>query len=177
MKTETTAFGGSEMAKSERTGESPQPRTADDYLKLPYTIEVIRDESDGLPGYVARVVELPGCLTQANDFEELGEMVEEAMRLWIETALEDGQVIPQPRAVVQHSGKFLIRVPRSLHRQLVEAAEHDGVSLNSLANVILARAMGARDASASTPQPAAVWEYPLATAHYLQVAEAEDTAP
>ena len=91
------------MTRFERTGESFHLRTVDDYLKLPYTVEVIRDESDGLPGYVARVTELPGCLTQADDFEELGEMVEEAMRLWIETALEDGQDIPQSRSIAQHS--------------------------------------------------------------------------
>lgn len=165
------------MAELKRTDESFQTRTVDDYLRQPYTIEVIRDESDGLPGYVARVVELPGCLTQADDFQELGEMVEDAMRLWIKTALEDGKVIPQPRSAAQHSGKFLVRVPRSLHRQLVEAAEHDGVSLNNLVNVILARAMGERANSDSPPQPAPAWEYPLAAAHYLQVAESKDVEP
>lgn len=165
------------MAKLNRTSNPLNAQTVDDYLRLPYTIEVIRDESDGLPGYVARVVELPGCLTQADDFEELGEMVEDAMRLWIETALEDGQVIPQPRLAAQHSGKFLVRVPRSLHRQLVEAAERDGVSLNNLVNVILARAMGVQTNTVSSPQPAPAWEYPLAAAHYLQVAESKDAAP
>jgi antitoxin HicB len=164
------------MVEPKRTHDSSITRTADDYLRLPYTIEVIRDESDGLPGYVARVVELPGCLTQADDFEELGEMVEEAMRLWIETALEDDQVIPQPRSITQHSGKFLVRVPRSLHRQLVEAAERDGVSLNNLVNVILARAMGERARPASASQPAPMWEYPLASPHYLQVTESKDAA-
>lgn len=49
------------MAELKRTGDPVNTRTVDDYLRLPYTIEVIRDESDGLPGYVARVVELPGC--------------------------------------------------------------------------------------------------------------------
>lgn len=162
------------MVASKHTGDSSMTRTADDYLRLPYTVEVIRDESDGLPGYVARVVELPGCLTQGDDFQELGEMVEEAMRLWIETALEDGQTIPQPRSTTQHSGKFLVRVPRSLHRQLVEAAERDGVSLNNLVNVILARAMGERARPTSASQPAPTWEYPLASPPYLQVAESED---
>jgi antitoxin HicB len=165
------------MKDLKRTDDPVNIRSVSDYLKLPYTIEVIRDESDGLPGYVARVVELPGCLTQADDFQELGEMVEDAMRVWIETALADGKVIPQPRLAAQHSGKFLVRVPRSLHRQLVEAAERDGVSLNNLVNVILARAMGERTSAVSSPQPAPAWEYPLAAAHYLQVAESKDTAP
>lgn len=69
----------------------------EEYLALPYTFQVYRDDSDGEEGYVARIVELPGCLTQADSFEELGEMIEDAMRAWIETALEDGQPIPEPR--------------------------------------------------------------------------------
>jgi antitoxin HicB len=72
-------------------------RPIEEYLSLPFTIEVYRDDSDGEEGYVARVLELPGCLTQADSFAELGEMIPDAMRAWIETAIEDGQPIPEPR--------------------------------------------------------------------------------
>ncbi len=85
-------------------------RTVEEYLALPYTIEVVRDDSDGEVGYVACVVELPGCLTQGDDFEELGEMIEDAMRGWIETALEDGQPIPRPNAA--RKANFLAGHPR-----------------------------------------------------------------
>ena len=51
-------------------------KSIDYYLSLPYTIEVIPDEEDG--GYVARIRELPGCLTQAETWEELLEMIEDA---------------------------------------------------------------------------------------------------
>jgi len=71
-------------------------RSVDEYLKLPYTIEVIRDEDDNYAGWFACVRELPGCMTQADTFEELGEMIEDAMRAWIETTLEEGQTIPEP---------------------------------------------------------------------------------
>ena len=60
--------------------------TLEEYLALPYTIEIYRDDTDGATAYVARVVELPGCLTQADSFEELEEMIQDAMRAWIETA-------------------------------------------------------------------------------------------
>ena len=116
--------------------------TLEEYLALPYTIEIYRDDTDGATAYVARVTELPGCLTQADSFEELEEMIQDAMRAWIETALEDGQAVPEPRTNEQFSGKFVVRVPRSLHRQLVEAAEHDGVSLNMFVNVALAQTVG-----------------------------------
>jgi antitoxin HicB len=74
-------------------------RTPEEYLELPYTIEVFYDDSDGKPGWVARVVELPGCITQGDTFEELGEMIREAMLGWIEIELEDGAEIPEPRPV------------------------------------------------------------------------------
>jgi antitoxin HicB len=118
------------------------PRSLEDYLALPYTIEVYPDDSDGQTGFVARVVELPGCLTQADSFEELGAMIEDAKRAWIETALEDGQLVPEPRPIQEYSGKFVVRLPKSLHRQLAEAAEREGVSLNALVNVALAAYIG-----------------------------------
>lgn len=117
-------------------------RSTDDYLALPYTIEVLRDDTDGEVGYVAKVVELPGCLTQADSFEKLGEMIEDAMRAWIETALEDGQPVPEPRSVEAYSGKFVVRLPKSLHRELAQAAEREGISLNALVTVALARYIG-----------------------------------
>jgi antitoxin HicB len=117
-------------------------RTFEEYLTLPYHIEIIRDNDDENPGWVARVVELPGCITQGDTFEELGEMIEDAMRGWIGVALEDGIPIPEPKPDDDYSGKFVVRVPRSLHRQLAEAAEREGVSLNQFINVALALAVG-----------------------------------
>jgi antitoxin HicB len=117
-------------------------RTVEDYLALPYHIEVIFDASGEEPGWFAQVAELPGCMTQANSFEAAGTEIREAMRGWIELALEDGRPIPEPRAAGDYSGKFVARVPRSLHRQLAEAAEQEGVSLNAFVNVALAKAVG-----------------------------------
>jgi antitoxin HicB len=125
------------------------PRTLEEYLTLPYHIEVIRDNDEENPGWVARVVELPGCITQGDTFEELGEMIEDAMRSWIGVALEDGIPVPEPKPEEDYSGKFVVRVPRSLHRQLAEAAEREGVSLNQFINVALGMAVGR--ASAPTP--------------------------
>lgn len=134
-------------------------KSIDDYLAMPYTIEVVREESEGYSGWFARVVELPGCMTQADTFEELGGMIEDAMRVWIEAALEDGQTIPEPRPAEDYSGKFVVRVPKSLHRELVEAAEREGVSLNAFVNVALGRAIGSMQAVAKPhsdhiPEPA-----------------------
>jgi antitoxin HicB len=121
------------------------------YLKLPYHVEIVRDEDEENPGYVARVVELAGCITQGDTFEELGEMIEDAMRSWIEVALKEGTPIPKPLPDEAYSGKFMTRVPRSLHRQIAQAAEREGVSLNQFVNVALANAVGQRAAPVTYP--------------------------
>jgi antitoxin HicB len=116
--------------------------TVEEYLELPYTIEIVKDEGDEYSGWFARVVELPGCMTQADTFEELSEMIKDAMSAWIESALEDGVAIPLPRSVEDYSGRFVVRIPKSLHRELVEMAERDGVSLNTYVNVALGKVVG-----------------------------------
>ncbi len=121
-----------------------QTKTIEETLKMPYTIEVKFDQGEHFSGWFARVVEWPGCMTQADSFVELGEMIQDAMRAWIETAIEDGQEIPEPRPAGEFSGKFIVRVPKSLHRELVKIADREGVSLNAFANVALAKAVGAK---------------------------------
>ena len=87
--------------------------------------------------------ELPGCLSQGETVEEALAMIREAQRLWIEVALEDGIPIPQPGPDDHHyTGKFMVRVPRDLHRALVVAAETQDVSLNLFIATALARAVG-----------------------------------
>lgn len=114
------------------------------YLSLPYSIDIYKDLSDENPGWVAKVKELPGCITQADSFEELEEMIFDALRSWIEVALEDGIPVPEPRGEEDYSGKFVVRLPKSLHRELVEASQEDNVSLNTFVINILAKAVGFR---------------------------------
>jgi antitoxin HicB len=128
-------------------------QTAEAYLRLPYTIEVVREETDDYSGWFARVVELPGCMTQADTFDELGEMIADAMQAWIETALETGQPVPEPRREEAYSGKFVVRIPRSLHRELAEAADRDNVSLNAFVSTSLSKAIGAKVSGADVIPP------------------------
>jgi len=114
-------------------------KTLDYYMNLPYTIELRRDPEEG---WFVRVKELRGCMSQGDTAEEAMAMIREAMQLWFEVALEEGLPIPEPRTEEEYSGKFVVRVPRSLHRELVESASQEGVSLNQYINVALARATG-----------------------------------
>ncbi len=71
----------------------------------------------------------------------------------------------------------MVRVPKSLHRDLVDAAEREGVSLNQYINVALAqavvggRASGGSEADAQKPPGPTGWLTPHPTpraAHVLQ---------
>lgn len=113
--------------------------TIDYYLSLPYTIELIREDETT---WFARVVELPGCMTEGDSATDAVAMIQDAMAGWIELALNDGRSIPQPSPRDEFSGKFVVRVPKSLHRDLVAAAARDQVSLNQFIATELARSVG-----------------------------------
>lgn len=105
------------------------------YLTLRYPI-TMHSDPDG--GYVAEIDELPGCMTQAETLDEALKAIEDARQLWIKTAYEEGQDIPLPRDIEEYSGKFMVRIPRSLHRNLIRAAKREGVSLNQYVTSLLA---------------------------------------
>lgn len=114
------------------------------YLSLPYTVQIIPQMEEDGTTYFAKVQELPGCMTEADSYVEAAEMIQDAMRGWIEIALEDGREIPQPKLTDDYSGKFVVRLPRSLHRDVAMAAEQDAVSLNQFIVTTLARQIGAK---------------------------------
>jgi antitoxin HicB len=123
--------------------QNRETRTLEDYLALPYTIELVRDEDDeGNTGFVAEVEELPGCLSQGATPEEAIHNVFNAMEGWLSVALEDGRPIPEPRVARTYSGRFVLRIPQSLHADLARVAEREGVSLNQYVATTLARAVG-----------------------------------
>lgn len=108
----------------------------EEYLALEYSFHVIADP-DG--GYVVVFPDLPGCMTQADSYEEIAVMAQDARTLWIETAYDHGREIPLPSYPEEYSGKFNVRLPRSLHRKLAESADQEGVSLNQYVTQVLAR--------------------------------------
>ena len=101
-----------------------------DYMKLPYNIVIrhVNDESGSY--YFAKVQELEGCMSDGETIEEVHRNIREAMEGWIETKLEAGFDIPTPVNIDNYSGKFVIRLPKSLHARLAAEAEREGVSLN-----------------------------------------------
>lgn len=99
-------------------------------MNLPYNyiVQPIKDESGSY--YCGRVLELDGCQSTGETFEETYNNLLEAMEGWIEVKLEYNDPIPEPLGDEAYSGKFVVRIPKSLHRQLAIEAQQEGISLN-----------------------------------------------
>ena len=110
-----------------------------DYLELPYNIIIRHVTDESRSYYFAKVQELDGCMSDGITVEEVYANIREAMEGWIETRLENGFDIPMPVDVDNYSGKFVLRLPKSLHARLALEAEKDGVSLNQYALYKLAQ--------------------------------------
>lgn len=60
-----------------------------------YEIIIYWDKLDQI--YVADVPELPGCSAHGNTYNEALNNIQDAIQLWIDTAREFGDAIPEPR--------------------------------------------------------------------------------
>lgn len=60
-----------------------------------YEVIIYWSQEDG--AFIAEVPELPGCLAHGSTHETALANVQEAIRLWIDTAKEYGDPIPEPK--------------------------------------------------------------------------------
>jgi len=109
------------------------------YMSLPYTfiVQPYQDEDEFY--YIGRVLELDGCVADGETGEETLANLREAMEGWIETKLANGFEVPEPLAENNLSGKFTLRLPKTLHQKLSLQAKQEGVSLNQYALYKLAQ--------------------------------------
>ena len=112
-------------------------RTIDEYMRLPYRMEIIPDTAEG--GYVVRFPELPGCLTCADTLEEAVRNAADCKKEWLIAAMEDGIDIPEPVSEDEYSGQFKLRIPKSLHKSLAEHSKAEGISMNQYCLYLLAK--------------------------------------
>ena len=112
------------------------------YMNLIYKSEVTPEE-DG-SGFNVEIPLLKGCMAFGETVEDAYQSLTEVKQAWFEIALERGWEIPVPLTaeVKTYSGKFNVRLPRYLHRDLANFAEREGTSLNQLVVALLAKGTG-----------------------------------
>ncbi|MDD3627413.1 MAG: toxin-antitoxin system HicB family antitoxin, partial [bacterium] len=92
-----------------------------------YPFIVYREKGTGY--YIAEFPDLPGCYTQAESLEKLIKNLNDAKYSWIKTALDFGKDVQAPTDF-EFSGRFTVRLPKTLHQELKSAASSEGLSLN-----------------------------------------------
>jgi antitoxin HicB len=70
-----------------------------------YTIILDPDPEEG--GYTVTVPAIPGCVTQGETIEKAIAMAKDAIRLYIEMLIADGEPVPQER---EHPQALIVKV-------------------------------------------------------------------
>lgn len=89
-------------------------------------------------GFLLTIPDLAGCMADGETEQEALENGKEAFIAWVSAVADMGDSIPSPvfkthnTKAYSYSGRFVQRVPKSLHAKLSQQAKQDGVSLNSL---------------------------------------------
>jgi predicted RNase H-like HicB family nuclease len=65
--------------------------------------EIIMYWSKEDEAFIAEVPELPGCMAHGDTQEEALANIKEAMRLWLDTAREFGDSVPEPRGRLMYA--------------------------------------------------------------------------
>jgi predicted HicB family RNase H-like nuclease len=100
-----------------------------------YTYRVTWSEDDA--EYVGLCAEFPSLSWLAQTPEAALKGVSKLVNEVVVDMSQNGETVPEPIATKHFSGKFMIRVPPEVHRQLTIQAIEAGVSLNRLASAKL----------------------------------------
>lgn len=103
-----------------------------------YTISIRFGSYEGEDCYESRVKELPDIAEYADTAEEAYALAIDSIEVTTQVLAERGRVMPEPQILANdYSGRVTLRLPKSLHRALVQASEDEGVSLNSYMTNVL----------------------------------------
>ena len=111
-----------------------------DLSNYPFDIRPLSKAEGG--GYLISFPDFSECIADGETVEEAISNGRGALAATI-LALEDkGHPAPAPNGGSIASGKFVARVPKSIHAQLSTRAKAEGVSLNTLVLTFIAEGLG-----------------------------------
>lgn len=93
-----------------------------------YSYRVIWSEEDG--EYVGLAAEWPSLSWLSKSQELAFKGIRKLVKETVEDMKKNGEHLPEPIATKNFSGKFVVRVPPEIHRNLFLAAQEAKVSLN-----------------------------------------------
>ena len=135
------------MVKKIAKAAAPYPFEAYSHVVSPIPVE------DG-GGFMFTMPDIAGVMADGATMDEAIADGREAFESTVSALIDMGLDVPAPTlrgedfAPIAASGRFVSRVPRSMHAQLVARAKREGVSLNTLVLTLIAEGLGRRESHA-----------------------------
>ncbi len=117
-------------------------KSLESYLNADYPFTVRPDTDDG--GYIVEFPDLRYCVGTGDTVDEAIADAMTAKSEWIKASYEDRITIPEPQSNEEYNGRISLRIPKSLHRHIIEAAKNEGVSANQFLSHLISLGMGNR---------------------------------
>ncbi|MBK8046511.1 MAG: type II toxin-antitoxin system HicB family antitoxin [Anaerolineales bacterium] len=115
-----------------------------DLSQYPFEIRPLSADEGG--GFLISFTDFSECISDGETIAAAIENGRDALQETISALESLNMPVPEPGSGGSFSGKFIQRVPKSIHARLVVRAKQEGVSMNSLVTSILAESLGRREA-------------------------------
>ena len=115
-------------------------------IEYPFEIRPLSAEEGG--GFLISYPDFSDCISDGASVEEAIVNGRDALKSTIATLKAKELPVPAPNGGSVASGKFVARVPKTVHAQLATRAKAEGVSLNSLVLTFIAEGLGRRQGHA-----------------------------
>jgi antitoxin HicB len=112
----------------------------------PFEIRPLTDEEGG--GFLISFPDFAECISDGETVEEALASGREALKATMAALKSKKLPVPAPNSGGIASGKFVARVPKTVHAQLATRAKAEGVSLNALVLTFIAQGLGRKEGRA-----------------------------
>ena len=110
----------------------------------PFEIRPLSEEDGG--GFLVSFPDFAECISDGETIEEALANGHDALKATIAALKAKKLPVPSPNSGGVVSGKFVARVPKTVHAQLATRAKAEGVSLNTLVLTFIAQGLGSSNA-------------------------------
>ena len=112
----------------------------------PFEIRPLTADEGG--GFLISYPDFSECISDGETVEETLKNGQDALKATIATLKSKALPVPTPNSGGIASGKFVVRVPKTIHAQLTTRAKSEGVSLNTLVVTFIAQGLGRKEGHA-----------------------------
>ena len=109
-------------------------------VDYPFEVRPLVQEEGG--GFLVSFTDFAECISDGETIEEALANGRDALKATIAALKSKKLAVPAPNSGGIASGKFVARVPKTVHAQLATRARAEGVSLNALVLTFIAQALG-----------------------------------